>query len=252
MDRKLVRALCGCLVFILLWAGLSRTGAALLPSPLAVAEAFAGLAVQGQLARDVSASLYRVIAGVGMAFGLVLALTAVAMLSPAVSDFVSGPLELVRPVPPIAWIPLAIMLLGIGNASAIAIVALGAFFPMWLSALRGIAGVRRAHIMAARSLGARSRELLSDVIVPSWLPYGLHGLRLGVGMGWFSVVAAEMMGATMGLGQGVQLFSLNLQIAQLYAYIVTIGVLGFSLNHLLMTVERRSGRWQSLESWRND
>lgn len=242
----------GCAALVVAWACAATLEWELLSSPAAVAAAVVDLATQGRLFADVAASVYRVSIGVGIALVLTLVLAALAVVVPRLSDVLSGPIELARPVPPIAWVPLAILVFGIGNASAAAIVALGAFFPMWLSTVRGVASIRHAHILTAMSLGARAPHLAAYIIVPSVLPHALHGLRLGVGMGWFCVVAAEMMGASSGLGHGVQLFSLNLEIANLYAYICMIGLLGFSLNVVLLGLERRVCAWHTTESWRND
>jgi ABC-type nitrate/sulfonate/bicarbonate transport system permease component len=224
----------------------------LLSSPAAVADALADLAAQGRLFADAAASTYRVLIGVSIALTLTVVLVAMAVLVRHLADIFSGPIELARPVPPIAWVPLAIMVLGVGDSSAAAIVAIGAFFPMWLSTIRGVAAIRHTHILAAQSLGARARHLAAYIVIPSVLPHALHGLRVGVGMGWFSVVAAEMMGASSGLGHGVQLFSLNLEIANLYAYIGSIGVLGFTFNILLVWLERKACAWHTAESWRDD
>lgn len=246
---KLSRSLLGCALFIALWALAAGAGSPLLPSPAAVLEALARLAGDGRLASDVGASMSRVAAGVAVALLIATLLCGVALVSPAVSDLLSGPLEMLRPVPPIAWVPVVIMTFGVSQASAVVIVALGAFFPMWLAGLQGVASIRRTHVLAARSLGADSRILLTDVVIPSTLPAALQGLRLGVGMGWFSVVAAEMMGAPGGLGQGLQLYSMNLETAQLFAYILVIGSIGFALNAMLAAAQRRVSAWQAREGW---
>jgi ABC-type nitrate/sulfonate/bicarbonate transport system permease component len=136
------------------------------------------------------------------------------------------------------------MIFGIGNGPAVAIVGLAALFPIWLGAQQGITQLRLPHFNAARSLGAGRWILLTDVVIPSVVPYVLHGLRIGVGLAWFSVVAAEMMGVPSGLGNGIQLFSLNLEIAPLYGYLLVIGVIGFLLNQLLAMVAARRGWWR--------
>jgi ABC-type nitrate/sulfonate/bicarbonate transport system permease component len=245
-------ALLGCAFFVVAWAAAAELDLALLSSPAAVAGALVDLATRGRLFADAAASIYRVAIGVGIALVLTMTLAAMAILVPRLSDMLSGPIELARPVPPLAWVPLAIMVFGVGNSSAAAIVALGAFFPMWLSTIRGVAGIRHAHILTAMSLGARSPQLAAYIFIPSVLPHALHGLRVGVGMGWFCVVAAEMLGASSGLGHGVQRFSLNLEIANLYAYICLIGVLGFTFNILLVALERKVCAWHTTESWRNE
>ncbi|WP_159107337.1 ABC transporter permease [Azospirillum sp. B506] len=243
MLARQVWPLLGCALLVVLWALAARGAPTLLPPPGDVALALVDLAQQGRLAADAWASVSRVLMGLAVAVAATLVLAVPAAVWPAFGAVASGPIELVRPVPPIAWVPLAIMAFGVGTGAAVAIVALGAFLPLWLATAKGLRLVRRSHLLAARSLGAGWRLLLTDVAVPSVLPHFLHGLRLGVGLGWFSVVAAEMMGVPSGLGQGVQRFSLNLEMARLYAYIVAVGAIGFAWNALLLPLEGRACHW---------
>lgn len=244
MPLPPLRPLLGCALLLVVWAVAAGFHPGLLPAPATVAEALVELARQGRLGADAWASISRVLVGVAIAATATIGLAIPAAVWPAFGDVLAGPVEVVRPVPPIAWVPLALMIFGAGADAAVAIVALGAFFPVWLATMKGLRQVRRPHLLAARSLGAGPRLLLTDVVVPSVLPHFLHGLRLGVGLGWFSVVAAEMMGVPHGLGQGVQLFGLNLELERLYAYILVIGGLGFAWNAVLLPLEHRAGHWQ--------
>ena len=252
MRSTLWRPLVGCALGFLLWAGLAGQGSLLAPSPAEVVGSLVDLGLHGPLAEDALTSIWRVSAGVFVAAAAVATLLTVAALWPPFADYLQGPIEVIRPVPPIAWVPLAILMFGIGQDAAIAIVCLGAFFPLWLSALGGLRQVRRSHTLAARSLGAGPGLLLSDVILPSLAPTFLHGLRLAIGLGWFSVVAAEMMGVSSGLGHGIQLFSLNLEIDKLYAYILAVGVIGFTLNLGMTAMERSVGHWQAAGAYIRD
>jgi ABC-type nitrate/sulfonate/bicarbonate transport system permease component len=243
MIRSLLLPLSGCLLVLVLWSFGARSYQPLLPPPSAVAANLLYLAAEGPLGEDVWASVTRVLGGVGIALLVTVLLGLGAALWPPFERIIAGPIELARPVPPIAWVPLAIMAFGVGPRSAIAIVTVGAFFPMWLSVARGLREIQKVHVLAARSLGAGPGILLSDIVLPSVLPHLLHGLRLGVGLGWFSVVAAEMMGAPNGLGRGIQMFSLNIEVTNLYAYILTTGAIGFACNSILFALERRAGHW---------
>ncbi len=216
----------------------------LVPPLSAITRELFRLTLDGVLMRDVLTSLGRVLPGVAIALLISTLLALITLRFKSLGFAIGGILELLRPVPPIAWIPIAILLLGIGNAPAIAIVALGAFFPIWLGTQQGFREVRAQHILTARSFGASRWVVLSDVVLPSMLPYCLHGLRLGLGLGWFSVVAAEMIGAQSGLGYGVQLYSLNLELAKTYGYILVIGALGAAMSFLMRLIERRNGRWR--------
>lgn len=247
MSRPRGLGLVGILLAASLWFILVPPGGVFVASIGEVLEAFADLAGSGTLFLDTADSLKRVVSGVLIAFCVAVGLGTASYFFPLVGHIVSGPIEVVRPVPPIAWVPIAIVVFGIGDAPAVAIVGLGAFFPIWLAVFRGVLEVREQHLLAARSLGASPLQTFSRVVVPSVTPHVFHGLRLGVGLGWFCVVAAEMMGAQTGLGYGVQLYSLNLQIPRTYCYILTIGIMGFVLNVLIVSLQARYCRWHSRE-----
>lgn len=229
------RGLAGVAVIAALWWFLPADGAVLLPPLGQVLNALLDLVETGQLLRDIWHSTFRVIAGVLTAVGLATALGMAALVDRRSVDYAAGVFELLRPVPPIAWTPVAILLFGIGWAPAVAIVALSAFFPMWLSLLKGIDGVKKEHLIAANCLGASRMVLFTDVLVPSILPYFAHGVRLAVGFGWFSVIAAEMVGASSGLGHALQSTSLNLEMSKTYGYLLVIGLIGVASSLLLLS-----------------
>lgn len=211
-------------------------GNAVVPSLGAVTQGVISATRDGELVRDAVASLFRVLFGVSIALMLSTALALAATVFRPTRYLLAG-LELIRPIPPLAWTPLAIMVFGIGDSPAVAIVALGAFFPIWLGFLQGLDAVQDEHVQAARSLGASKRQVIAFVVLPSITPFVLHGLRLGGGLGWFCVVAAEMMGASSGLGYGVQLRSLNIQMEAVFAYLLAIAALGGLVNVLLRYLE---------------
>lgn len=231
------------------WSGLGILGFGLvwwiwpgsveIPSLADVLGAMIAALESGDLAADAAASFVRVLAGTGIALAVATFLALPAVLAPPIRHALSGVLELLRPIPPLAWVPFAIMTLGIGNRPALAIVALGAFFPIWLSYMQGVDAVCEEHLQAARSLGASRLQIVAHVIGPSVAPYAMHGLRVGGGIAWFCVVAAEMMGASSGLGHRVQLLSLNIQMDGVFAYLIAIGLLGTGLNATLQWLERR-------------
>jgi ABC-type nitrate/sulfonate/bicarbonate transport system permease component len=237
----------GIVLLTAIWIMFVPDGGVFLSSFKEVAIAYSDVVFNGSLLVDVAESLKRVFVGVMLAFCVSVTLSGVSFFFKGFGHLVSGPIELFRPIPPIAWVPIAIVIFGTGDAPAVAIVALGAFFPIWLSLFRGVLDVREQHLLAARSLGASTIQCFFLVVVPSIMPHAFHGLRVGVGLGWFCVVAAEMMGAQTGLGYGVQLFSLNLQLPKTYCYILTIGIIGLVLNYIVVAIETRVCRWHLLE-----
>lgn len=238
------RSLIGLLVLLAVWVLFESSAGVLLPPLGDVISNIVDLAFRGWLLQDILASLYRVTVGVCVSFLLASLMALVSVYWKAFPDYVAGGVEVLRPVPPIAWVPLALVALGVGDKPAIAIVALGAFFPIWLGMVQGIRNVNPSHLHAAASMGCNQRLLLTNVIIPSALPDIAHGLRLGVGLAWFCVVAAEMMGAASGLGYGIQLFSQNLEISRMYVYLLTIGLLGYFSNMLLEHVSARLNSWR--------
>jgi ABC-type nitrate/sulfonate/bicarbonate transport system permease component len=133
----------------------------------------------GHLMKDALASLFRVTAGVLVGIAITLCFAAALYTSRPAGYAILGITELIRPVPPIGWTPVAILLLGIGDAPAIAVVAVGATAPLWLSLHAGLTQVRDEHVKAARSLGADPIAVVRRVIVPSVLPYFMSGVSAG-------------------------------------------------------------------------
>ena len=239
-----IRGLIGLLVVLGSWHAMVPDGIALIPTLTEVVTTFLQFTISGTLPSDTISSVIRVMTGVLISTVFATALGLISVYWKSFPDYLAGCVELVRPIPPIAWTPLAIIAFGIGTRPAVAIVALGAFFPVWLGIQQGLKEVNPSHVRAAGSLGCGQWMLLTDVIVPSILPYAFHGLRLAVGLGWFCVVAAEMMGASSGLGYGIQLFSLNLEMSKMYCYLLTIGALGYLSNALLQNIDSRLNRWR--------
>jgi NitT/TauT family transport system permease protein len=199
--RQRLVSISGIAIFIALWCALTGPrGTTLLPGPWAVALAIGRLAATGALLKHLVASLFRVSAGfslgaaAGIALGLVLGWNdrARAALNPFV--------QILRPISPLAWTPLAILWFGVGDVPAIAIIFLGSLLPMSVSAMNAFRGVDPIHLQAARNFGLSSREQLIRVVLPAAWPELLTGLRLTLGIAWLVVVAAEMIAVSSGLG----------------------------------------------------
>ncbi|MCK8787015.1 ABC transporter permease subunit [Roseomonas sp. NAR14] len=195
-------------LLLLLWATASQMGwvaPLFLPSPEAIGNAFLQ-AWNGDLdgapllvhARD---SLLRVVGAfalavlVGVPVGLLMGMS---RLARAVLD---PPVEFYRPLPPLAYLPLMIIWFGIGETSKVLLIFLACFAPVVLATRAGVLAASRDQVNAALSLGASRRQVVRHVILPAALPDILVGLRIGMGVGWTTLVAAEMVAATAGLGQ---------------------------------------------------
>jgi len=214
-------------VLLLLWEGLSRVVlpalnpqvALLMPAPSLVATTAAQLIVSGELPGHLLASLKR------EAGALVFALSAIPL--GIAMGYWQGlyrqlfpVLEVLRPIPPLAWIPLSIMWFGLGDTQNQFIIFLGMVFPLLINTITAVHGVDRTLIRAARSLGAGEGAIVRRVILPAALPQIITGLRVGLGVGWMALVAAELVGASDGLG-----FLINDARSLLRTDIIVVGML---------------------------
>lgn len=216
------------------WIG----NAVLLPSPLAVASSVAELFTSGTLLGDIAASLKRVFIGFFIASVLAVPLALFMALLLPLRRLLLPIVSLLRPIPPIAWIPLAILWFGIGDKPSYFITALAAFFPIFLNAFAGGLAVEQRHVHAARFLGADRWLLLRAIYLPSALPSIWTGLRIGLGQSWMAVVTAELIAAQSGLGYLIQASRINLETSHVLVGMFTIGVLGALMTALLSYAER--------------
>ena len=224
-------------MIVAVWAGVSTLGLfppSLFPSPWAVARGLAAELANGRLVQDAIASIFRVGAGfllamaAGIPLGLVLGHSAVARaaLLPLVNFF--------RNLSPLAWIPFAILWLGIGDPPAIFLIFMAAVFPIVLATAAAVAGIPSVYFRVARDLGIEGPRLLQEVTLPAIAPQVITTLRVTAGLSWLVVVAAEMIAGTDGLGFAVWDARNGLRIDLLAAAMVVIGVIGVALDRLLV------------------
>jgi NitT/TauT family transport system permease protein len=239
-SRKLVLSLLGVAGLVAVWsAAIHASGATLLPGPLAVARGLVDLARRGLLLRHVVASLFRVTWGygaavlVGVPIGLCLGWWRRG--ERAFNPF----LQILRPISPLAWIPISILWFGVGDRGAIFIIFLGSVLPITMSAMSAVGSVPEVHIQAARNFGLSSREILTQVVFPSVTPQLIIGLRLALGVAWLVVVAAEMIAVTSGLGfLIVDARNAGDRYDLVVAGMVLIGVIGLLLDLGMRRLER--------------
>jgi NitT/TauT family transport system permease protein/sulfonate transport system permease protein len=201
------------------------------------------MARDGTLLHDCAASLGRVLVGYAGASAAGLLLGAATALSGPWGSGVRTVLELLRPIPPIAWVPLAILWFGLGDGSAWFIVFAGAFFPIYIQVAWALGHCPEPYLELARGLGASDRLTLLRVRLPAAAPQVADGLRTGLGLAWTSVIAAELVGAQSGLGYRIQMHRLVLETEGVIVGMACIGVLGFGMSALARRVERRLLPW---------
>ncbi len=216
----------------------------LMPPPSRIWQEFAELARNGELYRHMVATLARVAVGfvLGTAAGTILG--ALAGYSSLTRRLIDPTLQGLRAVPSIAWIPLFILWLGIFETSKVALIAVGVFFPVYLGVMAGIMSVDRKIVEVGRAFRLSGFAMVRRILLPAVLPAYVVALRVGLGLGWMFVVAAEFMGASEGLGylliDGQQLG----KPAQIVAAIVIFAVLGKTTDWLIELSTAPLLRWQ--------
>ncbi|EMJ5852652.1 taurine ABC transporter permease TauC [Klebsiella aerogenes] len=251
LSRQLSLSVATLAVLLAIWwavTALQLISPLFLPSPWQVLQKLLTIAgpqgfMDATLWQHLAASLTRI------AIALVLAAivgvpVGIAMgLSPTVRGILDPLIELYRPVPPLAWLPLVIIWFGIGETPKILLIYLAIFAPVVMSTLAGVKSAQQVRIRAAQSLGASRAQVLWLVILPGALPEILTGLRIGLGVGWSTLVAAELIAATRGLGFMVQSAGEFLATDVVLAGIAVIAIIAFVLELGLRALQRRLTPW---------
>jgi ABC-type nitrate/sulfonate/bicarbonate transport system permease component len=234
-------------VFVLGWEILARSGlvsALFLPPPSVVARTGWHLMLSGNLFGNVSASLGRVLAGFFLATLLAIPLGILAGMNTMMFNSVDPIIELFRPIPVLALLPLAILWFGIGESSKIFIITYAAFFPIFINTLAGVKYSDPTLIQVASTLGASRTQIFYRVVLMSALPSLAVGVRLGLGFAFLALVAAELIASTRGLGYLIMDARLTFQTDVSMVGIVSLGILGYSMNAILVRIERWALSWK--------
>jgi NitT/TauT family transport system permease protein len=221
------------------------SGTKVLPSPVAVWRGAGELARRGILAAYVRDSLLRVSVGFGVAVVLGVPTGMAVGLYPAVESALNPVVQVLRPISPLAWIPIAIALFGIDETAPISLIFMGSVFPIIVSTANAVRNVPSMYVRAGRNFGLSGARLIARVIFPAALPQILTGLRVAFGIAWLVVVAAEMIAIDSGLGYLiVDARNAGKRYDLVVAGMLLIGLVGLLLDTGLRAVERlRSVRW---------
>jgi NitT/TauT family transport system permease protein/taurine transport system permease protein len=216
--------------------------AVLMPAPTTIARTAAGLVASGELFFHLVASLKR------EAWAFLFAATAIPLGIAMgwwrlVYNQVNPIMEILRPIPPLAWIPLSILWFGIGDAQNQFIIFLGMFFPILINTIVGVKNVDPNLVRAARSLGAPEYKVLSRIILKGSLPQIITGVRIGLGVGWMALVAAELVGANSGLGFLINDARSMLRTDTIVVGMLTIGLVGLLIDTAIRTLGRKFLPW---------
>lgn len=242
--RRLVEFLAALGVVGVVWhlVALRVANSTLVPPPAAVGRAWISLLFT-DLPTDITASLVHL--GTGYGIGAIAGLAlAILCARYEIVDAIADPLmELLRPIGAIAWIPIAIIIFGIGRGVPIFLIFYAAMFPIFVNTLAGIRQVDRNFLNAAHSLGAQPHLVVTHVILPAALPHVLAGARLSLGVAWAAMVAAELTGADAGLGWRIFWYQEFFAMDKVMAVVLTIGIFGYALDLALRALQARLTRW---------
>ena len=236
---------------ILLWGALTALNArvevvnpVLLPTPGQVAAVALDLAGSGELARHVATSLRRVAQGFGLAAVAALGLGLLVAFCVPLRLMLEPVIEFIRPIPPLAFLPMFLVWFGLGEASKVVFIGYTTFFPMFVAIAASVLRVDVVLLRAAASLGASRAALVRRVVLPASLPGIVIALRVGFGLALFVIVGAEFMGADAGLGHLIMEGRTFFNPPQIVMGALLLGLLGSVVNLLLLTAERRLLRWR--------
>jgi len=215
-----------------------------LPRPWSVIAAFKEMLFEEGLLTDFRVSAVVVLEGflLGGVLGLVTGISA--GLSKTVERLLGPLLNSIRQVPPLAWLPLIVLWVGIGPMAKSVMIAKAVFFPVFLNTLQGIRGVGKEYVEVARIFEYSKALLLRKVVIPAALPSIFVGLRYGAGLAWAFVIAAEMLSGKLGLGYLLMRSQELLLTEQLFVVIVVIGAVGFAVDVTLRRIESGLLRWK--------
>lgn len=220
-------------------AAVRLSGSDLFPGPLAVAAGIGELAEQGLLVRYVVASLFRVTIGFGLALAVGIPLGLLLGWFERAFVALNPLLQVLRPISPIAWIPIAILWFGVSDAAPIYLIFLASVFPITVSAIAAVHNLQPVYLRAARNFELTGIELFRRVVLPAALPQILTGVRIALGVAWLVVVAAEMIAVSSGLGfLIIDARNAGKRYDLVVAGMALIGVIGLVLDLLVRRLER--------------
>lgn len=226
-------------VVVILWDIFSSN---LIPSPLRTLEAFNQIITSGVLSVGIIDSLYRYI--LGLTFGALAGIMIGFIFGfyPKIASAFEPLFSILRPISPIAWVPIVLIIFGIGNMPTIFIIAYSVFFPVLLLSIKAIKDLPSELITVAKNFGASRLQIFTGVILPSSFLSLISSLRLAASLAWINLVVGEMLGAQTGLGYMIIDSRNQLRIDILLAVIITIGIIGMLINLAFGIIEKQTSR----------
>jgi len=234
------------ILVLVAWQRLSDNGLinrSILSSPKRVYESFVSYAQKGLLIKHLAASSQRVIIGFGIGAGCGLVFGLLAGIFPKFRASTAAIFGIIRPIPMVGLAPLFILWFGIGELSKVLVIAIGALWPVLVNIETGLQSVDKKHLEVARVLKKNKWTVLAKITLPSSVPYLLTGLRLGLSNGWRGIVAAELIGASRGVGYLISYSRELSQPAVMFMGLFIIGFFGIIIDIILKRVQEGLLKW---------
>jgi NitT/TauT family transport system permease protein len=243
-----LRSLLGLAAILVLWAGLAGLrliNTDLFPSPAMVWAAAVELQQDGLLLSDLTVSLRRAATGflLGATLGVVAGLLTARIR--LVGDALHPVLNILRPIPAIALVPVAIVWFGIGEGSKLFVIGYTVFLAVWLNTDHGASHIAPTYLRASRSLGAGTLREFFEVVLPAAAPHIVAGLRMGAALAFLSLVAAELSGASSGIGYRIQEARQFVRTDRMFVGLIELGLLGALLDFAFLRLSRRLVHWEA-------
>ncbi len=231
---------------ILFFLGIIKMEALAFPPTIpSVAAAFYQDIMNGTMTLSIGYSIMHLLIGLVLAILLGVPLGVLTGWSRRAEYIIDPVIQIMRPIPPLAWIPIAIMMLGLTHQAAGFIIFIGAFFPVLVNTYSGVRGTDPRLVEMAKTLGATDMQVLTKVVLPYSMPMMTAGIRISLGVGWMCVVAAEMFGvSTYGLGYKIPYYGNILMYNYVFAYMLTLGLIGYIMDTMFKRLESWKLRWR--------
>lgn len=222
----------------------SAKGSTVFATPTQVMEAFIRKSQDGTLWGHIGISLFRVLAGFGLAFVISIPIAFLMAWYESFRRLVEPWIQFIRNIPPLAYIPLIILAAGVGEKSKVIVIFIAAFLTLVVTIYQGVCNVDHTLIKAARILGATERDIFFKVVIPASTPFILVGTRLGLSASLTTLIAAELTGATQGLGMMTRQASSLFELDVMLLGIILIGIIGILFEKIVKFLERKLTGWQ--------
>ena len=234
------------LVAMLLWFFLSvnEKTARSFPFLPAIIESLGTVISRGILAEDFISSMISVLAGFALGFVTAVPVAFLMAWYLPVRNILEPWIQFVRNIPPLAYVPLVVIAVGVGRKPQIIVIWLATFLIMTVTIYQGVRNVDETLLKAARVLGAKDKDLFIKVVFPATTPFILTAVRLGVSVALTTLIAAESTGASAGMGMRIRSFSNSFEVAPMLLYIILIGIIGITSEKIIKTLERKLTGWQ--------